>query len=211
MRSPVLAALLAAAAAATAQAQSAPPSSKAQFESIQKQWAAIQIQHASAERHRSLTVPEAAEPAQPAVASRLSCAPVPSPSLDAMIRRSSTRHRIEPSLIEAVVRQESGGFPCALSPKGAMGLMQLMPSTAVTLGVDNPFEPESNLDGGVRFLRGLLDRYHGDLALALGAYNAGPRRVDEFGAVPPIPETQAYVRSVLDRAGLAATSLGSLD
>jgi soluble lytic murein transglycosylase-like protein len=86
-----------------------------------------------------------------------------------------------------------------------------MPSTAVTLGVDNPFEPESNLDGGVRFLRGLLDRYHGDLALALGAYNAGPRRVDEFGGVPPIPETQAYVRSVLDRAGLAATSLGSLD
>lgn len=89
--------------------------------------------------------------------------------------------------------------------------MQLMPSTALSLGVDNPFEPESNLDGGVRFLRGLLERYQGDLTLALGAYNAGPRRVDESGGVPPIPETQAYVRSVLNRAGLAATSLGSLD
>lgn len=211
MRSLLLAAALAAAAIATAQPQASPPSSTAQLESIQKQWAAIQIQRSSAERHRTLTVPETAAPSPPPLASRLSCDPVPSPSLDAMIRRSSARHGIEPSLIEAVVRQESGGFPCALSPKGAMGLMQLMPSTALTLGVDNPFEPESNLDGGVRFLRNLLDRYQGDWALALGAYNAGPRRVDESGGVPRIPETQAYVRSVLNRAGLAATSWGSLD
>jgi soluble lytic murein transglycosylase-like protein len=89
--------------------------------------------------------------------------------------------------------------------------MQLMPLTASFLGVSNPFEPEENIEGGVRFLKGLLDRYHGDYALALGAYNAGPARVDHAGGVPAIAETQSYVRSVLREAGLTSISLETLD
>lgn len=209
VRSLVLAGVLAAGAAA--QPQAAQPSSAAQIEAIQKQWAAIETQRAAAERHRSLTLPAPVPATQPVLGSSLICAPVPAANLDSMIRRTSARHGLQPSLIEAVVRQESGGSPCAVSPKGAIGLMQLMPSTANALGVVDPFEPAENLDGGVRFLRGLIDRYQGDLALALGAYNAGPRRVDESGGIPRIPETQSYVHSVLSRAGLAATFLGSPD
>jgi soluble lytic murein transglycosylase-like protein len=114
-----------------------------------------------------------------------------------MIRSAASRHSLNPALVTAVIRQESGGSPCAVSPKGAIGLMQLMPATAASLGIGNPFQPEENIEGGVRFLKGLLERYRGDYALALSAYNAGPRRVDAAGGVPAIAETQAYVSAVI--------------
>lgn len=102
-------------------------------------------------------------------------------------------------LIGEVMRRESGYDPCAVSPAGAMGLMQLMPATASDLGVENPFDPLQNVLAGSRFLRQMLDRYQGDLARALGAYNAGPARVDAFGGVPPFPETRRYVADILTR------------
>jgi soluble lytic murein transglycosylase-like protein len=87
-----------------------------------------------------------------------------------------------------------------------MGLMQLMPDTAKSLGVTDPFNPEQNIEGGTSLLRGLLDRYHGQLDLALAAYNAGPAAVDKYGGVPPYPETQAYVRNIMASYREAALS-----
>jgi soluble lytic murein transglycosylase-like protein len=113
------------------------------------------------------------------------------------INAAAKRNELDPALLSAVVGQESGFQPRAISSAGAMGLMQLMPATARELGVRDPFDPAQNIDGGARYLRGLIDRYHGRLDLALAAYNAGPGAVDRFGAVPPYPETQAYVKNIL--------------
>jgi soluble lytic murein transglycosylase-like protein len=113
------------------------------------------------------------------------------------ISAAAKRHELDPALLSAVVRKESGFQPRAISSAGAMGLMQLMPETARALGVRDPFDPAQNIDGGAKYLRGLIDRYHGRLDLALAAYNAGPGAVDRFGAVPPYPETQAYVKNIL--------------
>jgi soluble lytic murein transglycosylase-like protein len=179
--------------------------------SVEKQWAAVRAQRDSAERHKAATVPQPPATAPPVLSSSLACQPVEAARLDSLVRQAGGRHGLQPSLIRAVVRRESGGWPCAVSPKGALGLMQLMPLTASFLGVSNPFEPEENIEGGVRFLKGLLDRYHGDYALALGAYNAGPARVDQAGGVPAIAETQSYVRSVLREAGLTSISLETLN
>src|SRR5689334_59231 len=98
-----------------------------------------------------------------------------------MILDAARVHEIQPNLLRAVIEQESGYRPCAVSRKGAQGLMQLMPSTAEDLGVRNPFDPKSNIAGGAKFLKMLLEKYQGDLARALGAYNAGPTTVDEAG------------------------------
>jgi soluble lytic murein transglycosylase-like protein len=95
------------------------------------------------------------------------------------------------------MKQESGFRPCAVSPKGAIGLMQIMPATAAQFNVKNPFNPKENVDVGARLLKELLGRYNGNLAFALGAYNAGPSRVDEAGGVPNIPETTDYVERIL--------------
>lgn len=109
----------------------------------------------------------------------------------------AAKYGVEEALVRAVIRMESGGQTMAVSPKGAMGLMQLMPETAGMLGVDDPFDPVQNLEGGIKYLSQLSDKYQGDLVKALAAYNAGPGRVDSYGGVPPFAETQRYVKNVL--------------
>lgn len=107
------------------------------------------------------------------------------------------KHNVDPALVKAVIRTESNWNPGAVSRKGALGLMQLMPSTASLMGVGDPFDPEDNIDGGTRYLKYLLEKFNGNLSLALAAYNAGPKRVEKKRMIPSIPETVAYVKKVI--------------
>ena len=118
--------------------------------------------------------------------------------IDGMIEKISIKEGVSPSLVKAVVENESSYNTMAVSPKGAMGLMQLMPDTAKQLGVENSFSAQENIEGGVKYLKGLLNRYHWDYKKALAAYNAGPKIVDSYNGVPPIKETSEYVNRVLD-------------
>jgi soluble lytic murein transglycosylase-like protein len=118
-----------------------------------------------------------------------------------LILQAAERYALAPKLVESVIRVESNFEPRAVSPKGARGLMQLMPGTAKLLGVQDAFDVGQNIEGGVRHLRGLLDRYSGNVALALAAYNAGAEAVARHGGIPPFAETQAYVARILQLVG----------
>jgi soluble lytic murein transglycosylase len=115
---------------------------------------------------------------------------------DGLIGTTAARLSVQPALVKAVIAAESNFDPAAVSHKGAQGLMQLMPATAVAMGIEDPLYPPDNVLGGTRYLRRMIDRY-GDLERALAAYNAGPTAVDRYGGIPPYRETQAYVRRVL--------------
>jgi soluble lytic murein transglycosylase-like protein len=117
--------------------------------------------------------------------------------LNDVVRAASGTYHLDPDLVNSVIRAESGFNVRAVSPKGAQGLMQLMPQTASQLGVQNAFDPQANVEGGTRYLRELLERYDFDLIKALAAYNAGPQRVEQYGGVPPYYETKAYVARIV--------------
>ena len=118
--------------------------------------------------------------------------------LDRIVRDAAARHNMDPALVKAVISTESGWNSQAVSRKGAVGLMQLIPGTAQRFGVGNAFDPAQNVEGGTSYLKSLLDRYNGDLTKSLAAYNAGEGAVDRSGGVPAYPETQRYVQKVTD-------------
>jgi soluble lytic murein transglycosylase-like protein len=133
------------------------------------------------------------DPPPPATAA----APAGADPIQQAVAAASREHQVDPDFIHSVIRAESGYNPRAVSPKGAQGLMQLMPRTAAQLGVLHPFDPAANVQAGTAYLRQLLEQYHGDPVKALAAYNAGPERVARYGGIPPFPETEAYVARVI--------------
>lgn len=132
-----------------------------------------------------------------------SCQALGKSDVDQLVDDASKKHGVDVDLLRSVMRQESGFKPCAVSVAGAMGLMQIMPGTAEMLKLDDPFDPQKNVDAGASFLKMMLDRYQGNVTLALGAYNAGPGTVDKAGGVPPIAETMQYITNILGDLPLA--------
>jgi soluble lytic murein transglycosylase-like protein len=147
----------------------------------------------------------------PETASTTAVAAGQNSAFEPLIQRAAARYGVDANLVRAVVKAESNFNPAAVSGAGAAGLMQLMPGTAASLGVKDVFDPEQNVEGGVRLLRQLLDRYKGNISYALAAYNAGPGAVDRYGGVPPYRETQTYVPRVLGLMQAATAGSGSFD
>ena len=119
--------------------------------------------------------------------------------IDNLITKYADKNGLDEDFVKAVINQESGFNPNATSHCGAMGLMQLMPATAQGLGVTNAYDAEQNIEGGTKYLKGLMDRFDNDKSLALAAYNAGPNAVKKYGGIPPYAETQNYVKKVLSK------------
>ena len=146
---------------------------------------------------RDLTPPPAKPNAEARPATPSPSQPVATASIPDIVNSASATHHLDPDLVNSVIHAESGFNVRARSPKGAQGLMQLMPSTAGQLGVANAFDPKANVGGGTQYLRQLLEQYNFDLVKALAAYNAGPQRVDKYRGVPPYSETRAYVARIV--------------
>ncbi len=117
--------------------------------------------------------------------------------IDRLVSENASQMSVDPALVKAIIANESGFNASATSNVGAQGLMQLMPETAASLGVDNAYDPAENVRGGTKYIKGLLDRFNGDVKLAVAAYNAGPGAVEKYGGVPPYAQTQNYVQNVL--------------
>jgi soluble lytic murein transglycosylase-like protein len=127
---------------------------------------------------------------------------MPTDELNGLVDNAAQKEGVSADLIHAVIEEESAAKPCAISYSGAQGLMQLMPATADQLEVRDPFDPRQNIDAGTKLLKLLLNRYDNDIGLTLGAYNAGPSRVDQEGGIPQIPETLNYVSDILKKLHL---------
>jgi soluble lytic murein transglycosylase-like protein len=173
------------------------PAVAQQRAAVQKQAAAIAKTNAAPSANSFFTLPFAGTQAGTA-----DCDPLPDTELDALSESAARRSQVDPQLVRAVIDKESGGRPCALSARGAQGLMQLMPDTADDLEVQDAFDPKENVEAGTKLLKSLLARYNNDPSLALGAYNAGWSRVDQAGGVPQIPETTDYVTEILKKLNL---------
>jgi soluble lytic murein transglycosylase-like protein len=173
-----------------------------QRESIQRQRQAIRRQLGEKAEAGAYPVAQFIEPLLPSVIPP-ACPPLDNGRVSGLISAAAQRQSLDPALLRAVIRQESAFRPCAVSVKGALGLMQLMPATARDLHVTDVFNPEQNIEGGAAYLRQLLDRYKGDLRLALVGYNAGPARADQPMGSPYPLETQNYVASILAALGIA--------
>jgi soluble lytic murein transglycosylase-like protein len=172
-------------------------------ESIEKQRASIAIQRAAIRKQRETAIPapslDLSPDDSPAPPPDSGCGPLPEPELTPLIDSAAKTHSIQPQLLRAVIETESATRPCAVSPKGAAGLMQLMPATIDQFDVDDPFDPKQNVEAGAQFLKELLDRYKGDLSLVLAAFNAGPATVDRAKGIPDIKETKDYVETILKK------------
>jgi soluble lytic murein transglycosylase-like protein len=170
----------------------------AQRASIDRQREAVISGTASAMQKQRAAIQEQLAPlSATAVEAPPQCQPLPPADVDSLLQDAARREGVGVDLLRAVAKQESGFLPCAVSPKGAMGLMQLMPATADRFGVTDPFDPKQSVDSGARLLKQLLARYGNNVELALSAYNAGASRVDASGGIPNIAETVAYVQAIL--------------
>jgi soluble lytic murein transglycosylase-like protein len=201
-------------------AKGEPESLRTQSESIARQVDSIQGRHESPKPAAAQVASAAAEtevaktffslpwsPSTPLAVPNVqmvddSCQAMAQDQVDKLVQNAAQKERLEVGLLKSVMRQESAFKPCAVSTAGAMGLMQIMPETADLLGLEDPFDPAKNTEAGAHFLKMMLDRYQGDVPMALGAYNAGPGRVDKAGGVPPIAETIQYVTSILRNLSL---------
>ena len=173
-------------------------------ESLQKQQASLGAQ-ANSLRQQSIALPPLDQDpffsSAPAAAAEVSCFPLARPVIDSLIQSAGKKSSLDPDLLRAVMKEESAFRPCAISPKGALGLMQLMPSTVGQFHVIDPFDPEQNLEAGAAFLKQLLAKYKGDLKSSLIAYNAGAGRADRTDLPIPV-ETQSYLVNIFADLGI---------
>jgi soluble lytic murein transglycosylase-like protein len=189
--------------AATSSSAPADPAA-ALREATAKQLAAMDIQREAARKQADLLrLPPLAHTLSPSAEALVQwdCDPIPDDTVNPIIEGAAKTNNIQPDLVRSIIRQESQFHPCAVSDKGAEGLMQLMPATSHEFSVSDAFDPKQSIEAGVKYLKQLFDKYKGDLELVLGAYNAGPAAVDEAKGVPDIPETKDYVQSILESLG----------
>jgi soluble lytic murein transglycosylase-like protein len=164
-------------------------------ESIKKQLASVAIQREAVRRQTELAAQYRVSP----VVAAAGCDPLPAVEITPILDAAAQTHHVQTNLLRAVMEQESASRACAVSAKGAQGLMQLMPAAIEQFQVTDPFDPKQNVDAGAQFLKQLLDKYKGDLSLVLAAYNAGPATVDQAGGIPDIKETKDYVEAILKK------------
>ena len=170
-------------------------------DALEKQRAAVAIQRAAARKQAETAGARLTDWRAIPPAAAHDCDPIAEPALTPLIESAAKTHNLEPRLVRAVMEQESGFRPCAVSRKGAEGLMQLMPETSEQLGVQDPFDIKENIEAGSKYLKDLLDRYKGDVKQALGAYNAGSTAADRPEGISDIPETREYVDAILKKLG----------
>jgi soluble lytic murein transglycosylase-like protein len=186
-------------------AQAPPPQSPgdAMRAAIEKQKAAVAVQREAIRKQAESAGARSMPWDPPSLVADAPCDPIADEIVAPILAGAAKAQNVKVDLLRAIIGQESGFRPCAVSSRGAIGLMQLMPSTIEQLDVKDAFDPKENIDAGAKYLKQLMDKYKGDLAQALGAYNAGPGAVDRSGGVPMFPETQDYVKAILQKVGAA--------